>query len=196
MVRQNRVNQLRRQLIQSACVGVGILLVARNAALGQGTIPAIEAEARIVNDSGGHLLEFIKLSGDLDGKSRIEAVEVSRLEQGATRAKEAIPALKKSLQAIVEKAGNELNEAALIRKAEQAQLPAGEKTKLIDALKKIGDPKSAIQRAIAELDNVPNLINQEVVALRRKHTQLLPFEIVSPAYAKWPVWKCAVASAV
>ena|SRR5262245_51928313 len=190
----------RREVIKSASAGLATVLMPGRIAFGQATqpIPTAEAEAeakRLLNSSQ-IIFDYAKQVHELDKQLRLSAADAKRLDQIAGRLKTAVPTLKRDLQSVVQKtkASGTWDRLDAILEERLAGSNPSEGRQFLNLVKEEGGARSLIERALAELERLPEQINQEVSALKRKRAELLPFDLTTAAHAKFNI-KCGIGGA-
>jgi hypothetical protein len=186
----------RRRFVKSVSIGFGALLVPGGTSFGQVTQPVIpnaEALEKSFSDSASDIESYSRVMEELDRKPNVSRNEVAQFEQAADRARNAVSSFKRNLQELMQKAKaggtwDQLDDI-LERNVRQFNIPPGQKTQFLGSVKRRGGAKSVLENELTQTDQIPNFINREVAAIKRKQTGLL-FELISPAYGKPSQWLC------
>jgi len=168
-------------------------------------IPEVVTEAKNYNEAVKELLKFQDLTRDLDKKSTLARPEVLRIQTTGNAARNSVPAMKQHLTSAIRQitAAGKWDKVDSLFVAEFAKVNAdtAQKERFLEFVKRNGGAKAILQKAAAQVDRLPNEIDQTVRGAQSKMVGLLPgFLVPTVAYASptvaWSELGCmAVAAA-
>jgi len=187
----------RRNFVRSLPISAGVLAASIPLAFGQATatlIPNAEALSEAFTQSNQAIVDYVKLYSELDEKRKLSANDIKQLEEAATRAQAAVASDRRNVQELTRQLGAgakwDQAEAAFAQNLQKSDLSSAQKTVIENWVKQNGGVKSALEKgSTAILNQASTSIPDEISHLKRKQASL-PFDLISPAYAKPPAWLC------
>jgi hypothetical protein len=138
----------------------------------------------------------LRVRDDLKKNPNASPSATAQLDENATGVINAIPSAKRDFESVIAKAKASAvwsrADAVFEQNVEKSDLNLKQKSQLVLLVKRRGGVKAVLENTLRELDHLANEIGQEVAIIRRKHSEFLHFELISPSYATLSHNQCLV----